>query len=460
MAVTPCAENAVTPSPRMGRSDGGRKDREDSLDKKVTRRLMGLLKARLPDAAFQHVPDPRRRASVRWSMETILKTVVTAMVSGCRGLREMEALTEEMSRASRRVLGIPRRLSDTTARTALVGLDIDDLRAALRRQVHAAHRRKALRPVRLPFGVVAMDGKFVSAPLGRKSRYVQGSSTPSGKDYGKLGTITATLLSSSAKVCIDMEPIPATWGEATRYTDQLDALLQAYGKLDLFQLVTYDAGGCSKVNARNTREYGIDYLFRLKEGSQPKLTAEATRLLGSLGMSEALAIDEERYRGEELRRSVFLAPETGIWPRYAGARAFVLVRCDRLDDDGDVIDSEERYYITSLEPETLSGAQWLRVTRGHWSVENNCHHTWDAVLREDDRPWIVAEPDATLVVMLLRRIAYNLLTLYRSVTLRSAANHLTPWRDLMRWLYNALIAAQPWHVEGLRPRKRPMSAST
>jgi len=443
----------------MGRSDGGRKDEEESLDKKTTRRLIGLLKARLPDAALHQVSDRRRQASVRWPMKTILQSVVMAMVAGCRGLREMEALTQEMSRASRRTLGIPRRLSDTTARTALVGLDVAELRAALRRQVHAAHRRKALQPDGLPFGVVAMDGKFVPAPMGRKSPYVQNSTTSSGKDYGKLGTITATLLSSRAKVCIDMEPIPATWGEATRYTDQLDALLQAYGKLDLFQLVTYDAGGCSKVNARNTREYGIDYLFRLKDGSQPKLTAEARRLLGHQGTSEALAVDEERYRGEVLRRSVFLAPETGIWPRYAGARAFALVRCDRLDDDGDVIDSDERYYITSLEPDTLSGAQWLRVTRGHWSVENNCHHTWDAVLREDDRPWIVAEPHATLVVMLLRRIAYNLLTLYRSVTLRSAANHLTPWRDLMRWLYNALIAAQPWHVEGLRLRKRPTSAT-
>jgi hypothetical protein len=43
-----------------------------------------------------------------------------------------------------------------------------------------------------------------------------------------------------------------------------------------------------------------------------------------------------------------------------------------------------------------------------------------------------------LVVMLLRRMAYNLLTLYRSVTLRAADKRAIPWRDLMRQIYNLL----------------------
>jgi len=357
----------------MGRCDGGCKDEEESLDKKLTRRLMGLLKARLPDAEFQYVPDTRRQASTHWPMETILRAIVTAMTAGCRGFREMEALTQEMSPTARRTLGIRRRLPDTTARSALLGLEPDDLRTALWLQVRAAHRRKALQPDGLPFGVVAMDGKFVPAPADWRSPYVQIRGRRADQEYGLLGTVTATLISSRAKVCIDMEPLRAGWGEATQYTDHLGDILDVYGSLDLFQLVTYDAAGCSKANARDTILYGLDYLFRLKDGAQPKWTAEARRLLGHRGLDEALTVDEERYRGEVLRRSVYVTPETGLWPHWAGARALVLVRCDRLDDDGEVLESDERYYLTSLAPDALTGEQWFRVTRGHWAVENNCH---------------------------------------------------------------------------------------
>ena len=38
-------------------------------------------------------------------------------------------------------------------------------------------------------------------------------------------------------------------------------------------------------------------------------------------------------------------------------------------------------------------------------MENQCHGTWDTVFEEDDRPWIKNEPQGTLVVMLLRRVA-------------------------------------------------------
>ena len=101
----------------------------------------------------------------------------------------------------------------------------------------------------------------------------------------------------------------------------------------------------------------------------------------------------------------------------------------------------------------LSSKQWLRVVRSHWAVENNCHHTWDAVFREDDHPWIEKDPQGMVVVMLLRRIAYNLLALFRSVSQRSEERRQTPWRDLLRWLGQALLAATEDDLSGLRNRE-------
>ncbi len=40
-------------------------------------------------------------------------------------------------------------------------------------------------------------------------------------------------------------------------------------------------------------------------------------------------------------------------------------------------------------------------------------------MREDEHPWIETDPQGMLVVMLLRRMGYSLLTPYRYVTLRS-----------------------------------------
>lgn len=56
-------------------------------------------------------------------------------------------------------------------------------------------------------------------------------------------------------------------------------------------------------------------------------------------------------------------------------------------------------------------------------------------------------------MLLLRRIAYNLAALFRSVTQRSEERRRTPWRDFLRSIYNSLIAATPEQVEGLRTRK-------
>ena len=58
-----------------------------------------------------------------------------------------------------------------------------------------------------------------------------------------------------------------------------------------------------------------------------------------------------------------------------------------------------------------------------------------------------------MVVMILRRIAYNQINLYRSETLRSCEARLTPFRDLLRWVYQTLIAATADDVLTLRSRK-------
>jgi len=424
------------------------------MNGRTHRRMLGLLAARLPEAGLARVADPRRSQGRRWRIGAVLSCVVYGLLTRRASLAETEALTAELTPAVRHRLGLTRRLPDTTARDLLVRVAPTELRRCLYRQVRAAHRRKALTCPDLPFGVVALDGKATALPA-THGPYVQARHEAGQRTFGLVRTVTTTLLSSPGCPCLDASPIPPHDNEQTHYGTALEALCEAYLGLHLFRLVTYDAGGCSTHNARLTRELLLHYLMRVKPKSQPKLTAVIRRLLGARSLAEADAVREERVAGHRVRRSIYVAETTQGWPAWTEHRAVVRLLWEELDERGQPVKQEERYYVTSLAPSALTGAQWLRVVRGHWAVENNCHHTFDAVLQEDDRPWITRQAQGMLAVLLLRRVAYNVLTLYRSVTLRAENTRLLPWRDLCRRIYNACISATEQQLAALRARKPP-----
>jgi hypothetical protein len=128
-------------------------------------------------------------------------------------------------------------------------------------------------------------------------------------------------------------------------------------------------------------------------------------------------------------------------------------------ENGLLIKEEDKYYITSLEKTRLTGQQWLKVARGHWAVENNGHWTLDAVFREDEKPWFPSSPRGTVVMMVLRRIAYSMLAIFRGVTMRSEENRRMPWKRLMTWVLDTLIASTQEHLAGLRRRLESETSS-
>ena len=58
-----------------------------------------------------------------------------------------------------------------------------------------------------------------------------------------------------------------------------------------------------------------------------------------------------------------------------------------------------------------------------------------------------------LAVLLLRRVAYRLLALHRSVTLRSDECRATPWKVLPQLVRDVLVAAAEEQLAGLRLRE-------
>ena len=420
--------------------------------KREQRRLLGVLQARLPEVGTRRVTDPRRAKSVRQPLGPILDTILVGMVAGVRSLAELERFTELLGPGARAALGLRGRLPDTTVGNVLVDLEPEEIIPGLHRLIRSAHHRKAITHEHLPPGIVSMDGKCVTLPAWDE-RYAQRQThSNGGRAHGALRTVTSCLLSSSASPCIDVFPVPANTNEMRAFRAALDHLLAAYASLDMVRTVLYDAGACSKDNADYTREKNVHYRFVLFEG-QPTLLAEARRHHAACSKPEADDVTEEVRAGGLWRRSVYVETIEDGWMDWDHLRTCVRFVSERLDKDGNVTSTDERYYISSLPADRFLASRWNLLLRRRWAVENECHHTFDTVFAEDDRRWIETDPVGALVIVILRRIAYSMLAFYRALTLRSEERRYPSWKDLLTRIFVALMAATTDVVLGLRPRR-------
>jgi hypothetical protein len=381
------------------------------------------------------------------------------MMAGCKSLADLETLTDALSVSMRRLLKLPRRLADTTLRDCLCQMPIESLRAILHKAIRTARRRKALKPVGLPFHMAAMDGKATVLRTS-KGPYAQHVEHESGRTYGLMRTVTTTLATARGKPCIDVNPIVAHTNEMGHFQCAFADLLEAYP--DLFDLVSYDAGANSEDNARAVVDANKHYLLHMAN-----LERHMTQMAeGLLAHKNVVATTEDVINNRKVvvRTLRLIAvsdhsarrPRCCIWPHTK-----TLLRVDSetrqtLEDGTTQLTRERRFYCCSLPQHTLFPEQWLRMVRMHWAVETT-HQILDVSFREDDHPWIVNDSNGALAVAILRRVAYTLLTLYRCVSLRSDDNRTMPWKRLMQWLYDTLIAAGDTAVCGLR-NKGPIAA--
>ncbi len=283
---------------------------------------------------------------------------------------------------------------------------------------------------------MSLDGKGFSIPSSDDFYAQRQTQAEDGALIGVVRSVTATLVSSTARPVIDVTPIPASTNEMGAFETALDSLAHAYRGLELFQLVTYDAGACSAKNAGCVRERGLHYLFGLTQ-SQPTLLQEAKRWLGQPEAHTADAASEDLERGRRVVRRLFIGRVTVELDGWEHLRTVLRLQTQTFDPSGKLLRTDERYLISSLPSLRLTAEHWLLVIRRHWGVET-AHQILDTAFAEDAHPWIEAHPRAALVVALLRRIAYTILTLFRSVTQRSDERRLVPWKTLMTEVFFAL----------------------
>lgn len=406
------------------------------------RQRIGHLAKRLGELKLEKIADPRRFGGRAWALPQLISAALTGMVAGCRSLAETEELTAELSPAAKSKLCLPRRVPDTTMRTTLMRIAPSALRSVLHRQILRAHRRKQLAPDVLPFGVVAIDGKCTATPY-IDDKYAQRQTlTADGVPCGVQGlvrTLTFCLTSSRAKVCMDANPIPARTNEVGHFKQAFAEFDSVYRRSGLFEMVTLDAGFFAAEVAAEINDRGYGYVIQLKD-ERRELRAAAQRLLGHHRATSARAETTDKVGDGVLVKRRIWFKTIGDVPNWPHVRAVIRVQAER--NDHGVVTTEDRYYATNYAASGLNAGQWLHLVRSHWAVENNCHWIFDAVLAEDARPWIQA-PQGLVAMTLLRRIAFNLLALFRKVTLRSERHRDVSWPRLLRAFYVTFIRYWP-----------------
>lgn len=366
---------------------------------------------------WKRIRDPRKARGKRHPLPGILNLLVSAMASGSRTLRDVETFCDDSTAQARKALGLKRAASDTATDALLRATSAAQMPSVLERQVKEGLKTKSIVNDDFDEGVVAIDGKKVWVGKFAAHRLCQQHTCDDGRPYWMLFAQRAVLISSSAKPCMGQHFIANKEAETSEFADFFGFLQNHYGKS--FEMVTSDAGACSRKNARVIHTANKGYLFSLKE-NQPNLLHETMSRLGSKGTPRDELLEPElktieRYRGRDVIRELFrVQVEPGDSEiDMAGVRQLWRIRQTqvRRNRHGKMErEVEDRYFITNR---VLSGPKALRLVRLHWGIENNAFWTLDMVLGEDEGS-PCQRGEALVVISWLRLLAYNIVSLWRS----------------------------------------------
>jgi predicted transposase YbfD/YdcC len=197
-------------------------------------------------------------------------------------------------------------------------------------------------------------------------------------------------------LCLGQYKTEGKSNEITAIPELLD-ILEFKGSI-----VTIDAMGTQTVIAQMIIEKEADYILALK-GNQKSL-CEEVEAISKLHRPVSDTTETEKGHGriETRRCQVF---EKGLIVdsegRWAGLQSVIKITSTR--EIGEKITTEERYYISSLNPDKPLN----RYIREHWGVENSLHWTLDMVFREDEQR--KRDKRAAENFAIVRKIALNLL---------------------------------------------------
>lgn len=292
--------------------------------------------------AFENLPDPRGGRAKRHYFGEVLFIAQAAMVSGMDDFEVFERFAEEREDWLRNWLKLPNGTpSDDTFRRIFAALD--------------------------PESFATCFVGFTAADKSDALHLVSAWATATGLTLGQL--------------LVDSK------------TNEITAVPKLLRQIDVKDcVVSLDAMGCQKKIAIAIRHAEADYLLALK-GNHGTLHGEVRGLFADPAALEAVrakgkvvsvARSAEKGHGRVEERHLTVtdhldwmdAKERRSW---LDLRSLVHLRSVRVTADGRRSE-EDRHWLTSLAPDA---GKLLELSRGHWSIENQCHWVLDVTYGED-----------------------------------------------------------------------------
>ncbi len=248
-------------------------------------------------------------------MNALWSGVLTATVN----LRRLENFTER--------LGC--RISDTTLYRTVVGVLPRPLRHKLVVEVRAAVRAKEVTHD-LPFSLCAIDGKAIWTGSYKANRWCQ-KQEQDDRTVFVARALRAVMVSGPCKLQVGQKLIPASRSECSTLPNFLRELHQDYGRSQLLEVFSLDAGFCSKANADLISAMSYGYVMALKN-PQKELVVEAERLLARRRAPDA-ETPWEHTQGKRIRRLLFRSTDIAGYHGWAHLREVWRVRQETEKND-------------------------------------------------------------------------------------------------------------------------------
>jgi predicted transposase YbfD/YdcC len=309
--------------------------------------------------SFSEMPDPRVVGRTDHHLLDILVLTICAVVCGADDWEAVEMWGEAKLEWLRQYIplknGIP---SHDTIGRLFAAMDSTTFQACFTRWVSTICGS-------LVGQVVAIDGK-----------------TMRGSHHHRLGKKAIHMVSAFASE----QGITLGQLKTEEKSNEITAIPELLAMLDLKgSIVTIDSMGCQTEIAKAITEQGADYVLALK-GNHGKLHEQVGEFFAIAEQYRYAAIDakadetcEKDHGRIESRRVIALSSmhleQVGAW---SGLKSMIMV--ESIREIGEKRTSERRFYISSLEPDSV---QIGNAIRAHWGIENKLHWCLDVTFKED-----------------------------------------------------------------------------
>ncbi len=331
---------------------------------------------------FSGLKDPRQPGKIVYPLDEVLLLCLLAVLAGAETFTDIALFGQKKLHLLRRFLpylnGTPPhdRLGEIFA-----ALDAVAFQRCFASWVSAI--------TKIPAEVIAIDGK---------------TSRRSFKKKGANDAIhTVSAFAAQQRLVLGQTKVDAKSNEIVAIPKLLN-MLSLEGAI-----VTFDAMGCQKQIAKLIIDKKADYILALK-GNQGTLREDVElfaaeqkeNFFKDTTISQHETVDGDHGRIETRKYTVF---QDISWLKerhdWSGLNAIVMVESRR--EAGSKIDTETRFYITSLKD---MAEQIAPAVRSHWAIENSLHWVMDMVFRDDDCR--VREGNAAANFVTLKHMAHNL----------------------------------------------------